>query len=70
MVISRENRFYKYHKADNRNVSLKHQQVRMHREIPAPRPSFPRRVNVSASIQRDSSVHQWTLWHWLLSGRR
>lgn len=27
MAISMENKFYKYHKADNKNVSLKKEQV-------------------------------------------
>lgn len=36
MVISIENRFDKYHKPDNQNVSLKHQQFQIHKETPAP----------------------------------
>lgn len=35
MAISMENKFYKYHKADNKNVSLKKEQVQMYKEIPA-----------------------------------
>lgn len=30
-----ENKLYKYHQADNKNVSLKKEQVQMYKEIPA-----------------------------------
>lgn len=52
MVISIENRFDKYHKPDNRNVSLKHQQVRMHKETQLHFSSFPRRINVYDFTQK------------------